>query len=117
MKHKIENYLAIMNLEIDDLEEDINYLIEQGQKKKINGTLTKYVFLENQAILKNEIHALECFKKIIRKIDPDNFRSIDALIEHLRHEFKKVVDTNSYAEAILIFTDRKMQKVKNYVVS
>ncbi len=117
MKQKVKNYLTIMNLEMDDLEEDINYLIQQVQKKKGDGTLTKYVFLENQAILKNEIHALECFKKIIKKIDPDNFRSIDALINYLCHEFKKVVDANGYAEAILIFTDRKMQKVKNYIVS
>jgi len=117
MKAKIKNYLTIINLEMEDLEEDIKFLINEAQKKKSNGGLTNYVFLENQAVLKNEIHALECFKKIIKKIDPDNYKSVEALIQSLRKEFKSVVDSNSYAEAILIFTDRKMKKVKHYVVS
>lgn len=117
MKHQVRNYLAIIELEMEDLEEDIKYLIDQARKKKSNGTLTNYVFLENQAILKNEIHALECFKKIIKKTNPDDFGNIDGLIKYLRDEFKIIVDANSYAEAILIFTDRKLQKVKNYVCS
>ena len=117
MKEKIKNYLTIIDLEMQDLEEDIKFLINEAKKKKSEGNLTNYVFLENQAILKNEIHALDCFKNIIKKTDADNFKSVDALIQFLREEFKIIVDTNSYAEAILIFTDRKMQKVKNYVVS
>jgi hypothetical protein len=117
MKNKIKNYLAIFQLEIEDLEEDIQYLIQKGDDRKKNGSLTNYVFLENQAILKNEIHALEYLKKLVRNTDYDNFRSIEGLIQYLREEFRKVVDNHGYAEAILIFIDRKMEKVKNYVDS
>ncbi len=117
MKKKIKNYLTIMTLEIDDLEEDIKYLISKAKEKKNGGHLTNYVFMENQAILKNEIRALECFKKLIKKTNPKDFRSIDGLIQYLREEFKVIVDANSYAEAILIFTDRKLHKVKRYVNS
>ena len=117
MKQKIRNYITIINLEMEDLEEDIKFLIGEAQKKRNNGGLTNHVFLENQAVLKNEIHALEAFKKIIKKINPDDFHSLDGLVQYLRTEFKHIVDANSYAEAILIFSDRKMQKVKNYVIS
>ncbi|MBN2280926.1 MAG: hypothetical protein JXQ65_10120 [Candidatus Marinimicrobia bacterium] len=117
MKQKIKNYLTIIHLELEDLDEDIQFLINEVHKKKEHGGLTNYVFLENQALLKNEIRALECFRKIIKKTSPEDFRSVDELIEYLREEFRIVVDANSYAEAILIFTDRKMQKVKNYINS
>ncbi len=117
MLNKIKNYLTIINLEMDDLEQDIQYLIEKVKKDKETGHLTNYVFMENQAVLKNEIHALECFTKIIERTNAKDFNSIDGLIQFLSEEFKIIVDANSYAEAILIFTDRKMQKVKTYVVS
>ena len=117
MLNKIKNYLTIVFLEIEDLEEDIKYLIEKVEKKKHDGKLTNYVFLENQALLKNEIHALDCFKKLIKKTTANDFKSIEGLIQYLREEFKVIVDANSYAEAILIFVDRKMQKVKTYVNS
>lgn len=117
MKNKIRNYLTIIYLEIEDLEEDIKYLIGKVEKRKKDGELTNYVFLENQALLKNEIHALESFKNLIKKCTPDDFGSIDGLIQYLREEFKVIVDANSYAEAIMIFVDRKMQKVKTYVNS
>jgi hypothetical protein len=60
---------------------------------------------------------LDCFKNIIRKCSPDDFGTLDGLIQYLREEFKIIVDANSYAEAILIFVDRKLQKVKTYVNS
>ncbi len=117
MKNIMKKYITLLHLELDDLTADIEFQIEQCRLKKENGKLTNYIFLENQAVYKNELHAVQTFHTIIDKIDVEKFVDIDGLVRELSLKFYDAVEEYGYAKAAAIFAERKMQKVAKYVLS
>jgi len=117
MKKIQKNYLKILDIEIDDLEEDIQFLIKQVQEKRADGKITNYVAMENQAVFKNEIHALKAFRKIVSNTNHENFTELGDLKTYLLDEFDKTMKTYGFAELTVIYVKRKIEKVSKYVCS
>ena len=115
MRHVKENYLAILRLELKDLHEDIEALIAQLTQEKERGHLTNYVFMENLALFRNELLGVDAFGKILAQLDPDAFATLDDMVDHLNISFKAKVKASGLAEAINIYVERKLEKVRHYV--
>lgn len=110
-----ENYLAILRIELKDLQEDIETLIEQYTQEREQGKLTNYVFMENLALFKNELLGVEAFSQILDEIDLNRFATLDEMVDHLKNTFRDKVRTCGLAEVINIFIERKLEKVRQYV--
>jgi len=115
MRHLKENYLAILRLELKDLHEDIEALIEHLTREKERGHLTNYVFMENLALFRNELLGVDAFGKILDQLDPEAFATLDEMVDHLRISFRAKVKSSGLAEAINIYVERKLVKVRNYI--
>jgi len=111
MRHVIKNFVAILKVEIEDLAADIELLLTENQRKKDAGTITDYVYLENQALFRHELLGVQSFARILAQTDPDTFEKLDDLIVHLRDAFRE----GGYVRAINICVERKMKKVTQYV--
>ena len=117
MKHQIKNFLEILKLELDDLNEDIQTLKQECEYKLKKGVITNYVHMENMALYDNELHAVNAFRRIVEVSEPDSFHSLDDLVIHINETFRTVMKACGYAEAGRISIERKMLKVAKYVRS
>ena len=59
---------------MEDLLEDIKYLINKAEQKKENSEITEHEYHENCTILKNEIHGIDSFINIIKRTNPAIFK-------------------------------------------
>ncbi|MBN2736941.1 MAG: hypothetical protein JXR70_08180 [Spirochaetales bacterium] len=111
----IKKYLRILQIELEDLEEDINFLIETHQKRVNSKEITQYVFNENLAVLKNEIFAVERFEKMAAEIKSDDYNTIEDFIADLKIRYKKRLKDSGLAEAVYPLVERKLDKVYKFV--
>ncbi len=114
MRQKVKNFIAILNIELDDLIADINFLIERTRRRHDKGEITNYVFYENQVVFKNELNAINNFKKILARINPEDYNDIPSLMERLRQDFAIAVQKYGYAKAAILYAERKLRKVEKY---
>ncbi len=110
-----KNYLRILRIELEDLESDVMDLIVQHEKAESTKALTDHVALANLALFKNEILGIKAFDEIMRQTDPEQFPTLNDMIEHLRARFRQRIQAAGIAEAIVLFVDRKLMKVRHYV--
>jgi len=115
MKNMLPKYLAILKVELEDLKSDIDFQIELTRTRKDEGNITNYVFMENQALYKNMNHAINTFNLILKETDPAAFTCLDDLIDHLKNRFSQAVEEYGYAQAAIRYTDRKLNKVSQYI--
>lgn len=112
----IPKYLKILRIELEDLQSDIEFLIDKYKQRRKNEEITDYVFLENLAVLKNEICGISSFNKIIDSIDPADYEDIDGFIRDMKARFKKRIEECGLAQVIYPLIKRKLEKVHTYVL-
>lgn len=110
-----EKYLAVLRLELADVQHDIEALIEGITKERESGELTNYVFLENLALFRNELLAVNAFDRILDKVDPVAHAELHELVDYVRTSFRAQVEAGGFAEAIIGYVERKLDKVERYV--
>jgi len=111
MRNIIKNFVAILKVEIEDLVADIELLISECQRKKETGAITDYVYMENMALYRHELLAVQSFARLLELTDPGAYEKLDDLVKHLTDTFRE----GGYVRAINICIERKMNKVTRYV--
>ena len=112
-----KKYLKILRIEIEDLQEDIYGLIRESEKEHDDGLVSEFVFLENLTVFKREILSLGVFFQILDSVDPERFENLDDMIEFIRISFNEKITECSLIKAINRYVERKVMKVKKYVVA
>ncbi|MBN2104840.1 hypothetical protein JW835_12440 [bacterium] len=115
MRNVQRNFLRILAIEIDDFKEDLEVLIEECESARKCGRLSESVFWENITVFNNEILGVKSFHHILEKINPDDFKTLDDLMEEIKSLFRQLVKECGLVEAINIYVERKMDKVARYV--
>ena len=64
-------YLDILRLEIEDLIEDIGVVVNEYKRRRDLGEITNYVFLENLAVLHNELLGVDDMMEMLDNVNPD----------------------------------------------
>jgi len=116
MIEKRKNYLNILRMELEDLHEDIDNLIRECAEQKEDCEITNYVYMENLANLKNEMLGLDVFAKIIDSTDPESYATLDEMISALKVVFAERMSEYGIINAIRLLVERKLEKVKKYVM-
>lgn len=115
MRNLKGKFIGILRVELRDLQEDIEDLIEQTTKERERGNLTNYVFIQNLALFKNELLGVNAFGRILDELDVEPFGTLDELVDHLKSSFRARVKAAGLAEAINVYVERKVDKVRRYV--
>jgi len=115
MKNQIRNFIEILKLEMEDLQDDIRTLKQICEERFNAKLITNYVHMENMALYDNELHAIGSFRKIIEDVDYSSYQNLSQLIDHIDEKFYKVMKSCGYAEAGHICIKRKILKVAKYV--
>jgi len=116
MKEKLNKYLKIIKIEFEESIEYLKYLLEVHRFREGQGEITHYVYLENVTVLKNELSGIKNLLEIIKSMEADDFEDLESLIMHLEKQAAENVKHFSYPKAVLIMCQRKMEKVKRFVL-
>jgi hypothetical protein len=115
MINKKNALLTILEIELNDLSEDITLLVEQYRERHRKDEIADYVFLENLAIMQNELFGVTGFAQDVAEIDVDDFEGLDAMIDYLKTELEQRVKERGIARAVIYLISRKIDKVRGYV--
>lgn len=115
MNKPIKAYMAILKVELDDLEEDLKLLMEQAQERYEKGEITNYVYLENLAVFKQELFGVDGIARRFEKNDPSRYSNLDELIADLKEELLDVKSRDLLPQGVISMVERKFDKVKNYL--
>jgi hypothetical protein len=108
-------FLTILLIELDDLEQDIQMLIKNSEEEHDGHKLTNYVFIQNAALMHEELFGIKSFREEISHIDASEYPSLQDLIDDLNSKIKQRVEKQGIPNSFLLAMNRKIEKVMCYV--
>ncbi|RKY77718.1 hypothetical protein DRQ07_08395 [candidate division KSB1 bacterium] len=115
MKAK-KHFLKILHVELEDLKEDINDMLSLCREQYESKSITERVYMENASLFQNEIMGIDEFVRQTKQTLPENFETLDELVQYLKKELNVLIQGEGLAPAIEKYINRKMQKVIKYVL-
>jgi hypothetical protein len=117
MKQKLEKYLQVLRIELEDIETDLGVMAEVYDQREKRDEITKNVFLENVSVLKSEISGIAFIIRSIEDVHVEQFRDLSAFVEYLDAMFRERTKRSSYPEGVYRMVKRKLTKVRRYIES
>ena len=115
MHGKTAVFLRMFEIELEDLHRDIELLIDRYTDEHDHEVISNYVFLENIALMNNELFGIDSFIETVRNTDPLLYGSVDQLIDALTAQLRQRCREKGYASSVCVLADRKMKKVHSYL--
>ena len=116
MKHTKRRYIQLLKIELDDLKEDIGLVMEDYEAQRKRNAISQYVFLENMAVLKNEVLCVECAEHMLDQLDLERYASIEELVRDLEERFRRKMEEHGILAEVNRLIKRKLNKVARYVL-
>ncbi len=113
---KKEKFIKILIVELEDLDKDIKMLIDECTNKHSHDQISEYVYLENLAVLQNELFGVEGFIDDVKSINLDKFESVEELMNSLTNQLKDRIHEKGLVHSIMLLVERKIKKVYIFVV-
>lgn len=110
-----EKFLRILRLEMEDLEDHIVQMVADYRAREERHEVTEHVCFGNVAVLSNEDCAVRHFRRILESIRPEDYGSLDEMIDDVRGRFDREVCLAGLSRAACLFAQRKIQRVRAYV--
>ncbi len=108
-------YLDILRIEIEDLTEDIGLVVNEYKRRRDREEITNYVFLENLAVLHNELLGVDNMMEMLDSIDPDAYDRLDDMVADIEIKIRNKIKDSYLAEALYPLVKRKLEKVSKYL--
>ena len=112
-----ETYLKLLAIELEDLREDIQVVMRNCEQRRDHHEITNYVFMENMAVLKNEVLEIGSVTQFLSGIDTDDYETLDSMIEDIERRFREKLCSKGCPEGSFRLIQRKLAKVAQYVRS
>lgn len=113
---KKEKFIKILLVELEDLDKDIKMLIDECCDKHSHEQISDYVYLENLAVLQNELFGVEGFIEEVKTLNLDKFESVEELMNTLTNQLKDRIREKGLVHSIILLVERKIKKVSTFVL-
>ena len=90
-------------------------LIDECRDKHSHDQISDYVYLENLAVLQNELFGVEGFIEDVRSTNLDLYESVEELVDDLIKLIKDRVNEKGLVKSIIYLVERKIKKVAFYI--
>ncbi|MBN1759619.1 MAG: hypothetical protein JW863_14930 [Chitinispirillaceae bacterium] len=117
MHEKSRVFLRMFEMELEDLHKDIEMLIDRYTDEHDHEAISNYVFLENIALMNNELFGIDSFIEEVRGTDPSRFSGVAELIDFLTAQLYRRCREKGYATSACVLAERKMRKINSYLES
>jgi hypothetical protein len=115
MREKISALLRILTIELEDLEADFRFMIEEDTRRHEAGDLSNYVCMENLALLRQELFGVDGFLEEIRSLSPADYSDPDMLTADLTRRLDERIHAHCLPKSLNLLIGRKLEKVRNYI--
>lgn len=115
MLEKISMFVQMFTLELEDLHKDIELLIKKYKDEHDHDIISNYVFLENLALMKNELFGIDSFLQEVKEINPSSYTDVHELITYLKQQLLNRCHEKGIASSAFVLSERKMNKVLSYI--
>jgi len=102
-------------IELEDLLKDIELLMQKYTDQHDREVISNYVFLENLALMKNELFGIGSFLEEVKHLDPTGYATVHELIDSLKKMLTTRCQEKGFASAVIVLSERKMAKVLSYI--
>ena len=114
MRDLLRKYLGMLKLELEDLEAYLLDLLEACQRKKDNGKITNYVYLENKGLLLREIEGLRSLRQSMDSLDTAKFSSSQDMFREIDRRIREMTQEGDFPEAVYSLVKRRLNKIVQY---
>ena len=114
-KERIEKFLRILKIEIEDIQHDISSVIDIYEDREEKGEITEYVFRENIGTLKREIIGVQQVLRSFETFDFEQYDDLDAMIQDVRQKMREKLEGAEYEKVLNNIIDRKIEKLTRYI--
>lgn len=108
-------YLKMLRVELTDLQEDIEVIITASQKRMEHAEISRYVFFENMAVMKNEVLGIANVSGIIDSVNPADYEDLDAMVKVIDQRFADTLKEHGFPAGVYRLIKRKLFKLADYV--
>jgi NRPS condensation-like uncharacterized protein len=115
MLEKISMFVKMFTMELEDLHKDIELLIKKYKDEHDHDIISNYVFLENLALMKNELFGIDSFLQEVKEINPSSYTDVHELITYLKQQLLNRCHEKGIASSAFVLSERKMNKVLSYI--
>jgi hypothetical protein len=115
MKSHIDKFLRVLRIELEDLELDLVALEESTRQKWEENQISNYVFMENMAILREELTGVHKIINDLTGMDTSHFTEMDGFTEHLIKIIKENINNADLPEGVYRLLQRKILKVRDFI--
>jgi len=115
MQERVEKFLRILRVELEDLEEDINTLAGLTDKRHQDRAITEYVHMENISLLKQEFAGIKRIVDELDKVELMEEETFPDFLARLKQRCRETIHNSAYPDAVFIFVERKIDKVAEYI--
>ncbi len=115
MVEKVHVFLKMFEMELEDLHKDIELLIAKYKDEHDHQVISNYVFLENVAVMDNELFGVDSFLEEVRSLDGSGYSDVITLIHDLTRHIEQRCHERGIAMAVAVLAERKMKKVLAYI--
>ena len=112
-----KKYLKLLAIELEDLREDIEVVMRNCETRRDRHEITNYVFMENMAVLSNEVLEIGTVTQLLNSINTDDYETLDSMIENIELKFREKLCHKGCPEGPFHLIKRKLAKVAQYVRS
>jgi len=114
MNRKVHAFIVMYTLELERLKVRLADRITRYREDYDAGSISKYVFKENRALLENEINGLDVFIDGIHKRDMTQFSDLGALRDTLNALNEKLCAEEGIARPTAMLAKRKADRIVSY---
>lgn len=107
--------LKVFLAELEDLQIDLEDLKVGLKARRGLSEITEYVYLENTALIQNELNSLKTLVKDIQTSHLDENKTYEVLLESLKSLLKEETRAYQFPGVVLALTERKLEKVVKYI--
>lgn len=112
-----DQFIKVLNIELEDLKMDIEMMIREAEKAKVTERITNYVFMENLVVFRDEISAVDSLRGLIEKSCAQNSCvDVEDLKESLKEQLHKRLKELKMPHIMDEWIDRKIDKAYLYLI-
>lgn len=110
-----KKFLAMCEMELNDLVEDVQNTIQYAGYKHKNGVISERVYRENLIVYHSQLEAYASFEKILKQAKMRRFEGVNETERFLKERFADTIRHSGYVDRAVSFMERKFKKIREYL--
>lgn len=116
MVRKMNKYVDIVKIELNDLINDINEYIESSHKDHSNRVIKNFTYHGNLTIYEKQLEGITETLKLLEELDQSDHETPDELVLTLAERMKPYFTTRGILEGGYYITLKRIEAARDYVV-